>query len=169
MKGRRLQLLLAISLAVNLFLLGLMASSTVFRDRERAREPRRGSFAAAVEQLDPADADALRTLMRERGERAEPRVRALRDARKEAQALMSRPEYDPAAVRAAMTRVRVEEMALRNDLDASLIEFATRLEPEERAAIAPLMRRGGRGWRGDRHAGKPERGRGEQPPEGPSR
>jgi uncharacterized membrane protein len=60
---------------------------------------------------------------------------------------LGRPDYDAEAVQAALTRVRAEETALRIDLDRTLLEFAARLEPEERAAMAPLLRKGGRGGR----------------------
>lgn len=148
MTGRRLRIVLAVSLAANLFLVGLLVGTGLFRDRPRG--PRHAAFSQAVEQLDPADADALRALMRTEAEQARPRVQALRAARREVEALMSRPDYDPAAVRSAMTQVRIEETALRDNLDAALIEFAGRLDPEERAAVAPLLRKGGRGGRGDR-------------------
>ena len=147
MKGRRLQLFLALSLALNLFLAGLIAGTGLLDRREHDRGGRHAAFDQAVRQLDPADAEALRTLMRTKGEQAEPRFRALREARREVQRRMSQPDYDPAAVRAAVTQVRVQEVALRDDLDRSLIDFAARLDPEERAAVAPLLRKSGRGLR----------------------
>jgi uncharacterized membrane protein len=148
--GRRLRILLALSLAANLFLGGLFIGGGLLRGERGERGSRHAAFARALEQLDPADAEALRTLMRTRGEQAEPRVQALRAARREVQALMARPDYDPAAVRAALTRVRIEETALRDNLDRDLVDFAARLDPEERAAITPLLRKGGRGWKSGR-------------------
>ena len=152
MNGKRLRVLLALSLAANLFLGGVILGTGVLKGDRGGRGSRHASFPRALEQLDPADAEALRTLMRNRGEQAEPRVQALREARREVQALMARPDYDPAAVRTALTRVRIEETALRDNLDRDLIDFAARLDPEERAAVAPLLRKGGRGWRGDRRS-----------------
>ena len=86
-------------------------------------------------------------LMRRKGEQVEPRVEALRAARRDVEAQLGRADYDREAVRAALERVRAEEVALRNDLDGTLLAFAERLEPDERAAIAPLFRKSGRGWR----------------------
>jgi uncharacterized membrane protein len=144
--------LLVLSLAGNLFLGGLILGAGVLKGERGERGSRHAAFSRALEQLDSADAEALQTLIRSKGEQAEPRVQALRAARREVQALMARPDYDPAAVRAALTRVRIEEAALRDNLDRELIDFATRLDPEERAAIAPLLRKGGRGWRGARRS-----------------
>jgi uncharacterized membrane protein len=153
-----------------------MSSGALVGDREKGRAEHRdkpGRFAAIAEQLDPADAQALRTLMQRQSEATEPRVRAIRAAREQVQAAMSRPDYDPATVRAAVASVRTEEAALRQELDGALIEFAVGLEPAERAAIAPLLRKGARGWRGDQrgHDGKRReggdradgRGRGDRP------
>jgi uncharacterized membrane protein len=147
-----MRLLLAASLAGNLFLGGLILGAGVLKGRGPEQGRRHASYTQALEKLDPADAEALRELMRTRGERAEPRLQALREARRQVKALMSRPDYDPAAVRMALTRVRIEEMALRDNLDRDLIDFATRLDPEERAAIAPLLRKGGRGFRPERRS-----------------
>ena len=155
MNGKRLRLLLAASLALNLFLGGLFLGTGLLKGRHENRGPRHAAFNTALQRLDPADAEALRTLMRTKGEQAEPRFQALREDRKRVEALLAQPDYDPAAVRTALTRVRVQETALRDDLDRDLIEFAARLDPEERAAIGPLLRKGGRGWRRERRSEPP--------------
>lgn len=155
MNDRRLKITLAASLAGNLFLVGLIGGAVFTGDRDRGREDRRnkpGGFAAVAEQLDPADAQALRALMRAQSERTEPRVQAIRAAREQVEAAMSRPEYDPVAVRSTVAEVRSQEAALREELDDALIGFAAGLEPSERAAIAPLLRKGARGWRGDQRS-----------------
>ncbi|MBW3560051.1 MAG: periplasmic heavy metal sensor [Proteobacteria bacterium] len=150
MRERTLKIALAASLAGNLFLVGLIAGTRLLGEHKREQgAPSRsgGRFAAVVERLDPADAEALREVMRQEGEQAEPRVQALRARRRELETAMGRPDYDPIAVRTALARVRAEETALRADLDRTLLEFATRLEPEERVALSPLFRKSGRGWR----------------------
>lgn len=156
---KRLRVFLAFSLALNLFLVGLIAGTGFLRDGRRDRGSRHAAFEQAVKRLDPADAEALKTLMRAKAERAEPRFQALRESRRDVQRLMAAPEFDPAAVRAAVTRVRIEETALRNDFDRDLIDFAARLDPQERAAVAPLLRRGSKGPKRDRRSDGP-RGRG---------
>ena len=150
MRDRTLKIALAASLAGNLFLVGLIAGTRLLGEPKRDGGPPSrsgGRFAAVAERLDPADAQALREVMRREGEQAEPRVQALRAARRDLETAMGRPDYDPESVRAALARVRAEETSLRADLDGTLLEFAGRLEPEERAAMSPLFRKSGRGWR----------------------
>jgi uncharacterized membrane protein len=145
----RSRILLIASLALNLFLVGLLIG--VFLNgpkREQAdRGPPRGqrSFWAAAEQLDPVDREALHALLREEAEEARPRMQVARNARREAAALMAGESYDPAAVRAALQRARAEEFAVRQGLDQAIIAFSARLDSEERAAVGQAFRRGRRG------------------------
>lgn len=149
MTGRTLKIALAASLTANLFLAGLIGGAVVLRDRheEHKRPAQPSRFTSVMERLDPADAQALRELMGRKSEEAQPRVQALRAARRDVEAALGRPEYDPTAVQLALERVRAEETVLRREVDDALVEFAAGLEPEERVAIAPLLRKGGRGWR----------------------
>jgi uncharacterized membrane protein len=139
--NRRLApLALAASLAGNLFLGGLILGSKLRGGPEDGRgAPQRSARLADVsERLDPAEADALRNLLRERSEQAEPRLAAIRAARREVDAVMAQPSYDQAAARQALARVRAEEAALRGEVDEALLAFAVRLDPEERACPSPL-------------------------------
>lgn len=153
MRDRTLKLALAASLAGNLFLVGLIAGAQLLGERREEREPGRPSrLAVAVQRLDPEDGAALRALMRAKSQSLRPRVQALRAERRAVEAALGRPDYEAAGVQAALARVRAEETALRIEVDRTLLDFATRLDPEERAAIAPLLRKGGRGG-GERQAG----------------
>jgi uncharacterized membrane protein len=99
---------------------GLTSGVLLLGEREQDRKPehpRSGGFAAVAQQLDPADATALRALMERERERAEPRVSRAPERRREIEATMSRPDYDPALVQAAVRRARAEEAALRQELD----------------------------------------------------
>lgn len=146
MTSRRFRLLLGFSLALNLFLGGLIAGALVTGARERERPPsRRMSYLTAAERLDENDAARLRALLTQKAEDTRPRVQALRAARREAEAAMAAPDYRPDAVRAALERARTEEMALRREVDDSVIAFALTLDPDERQAIAPIFRRRGKG------------------------
>jgi len=145
----RVRLLLALSVALNLFLGGLIAGAWFTEGRERDRPaPRRLSYLAAAEQLDPEDGARLRALLEQKAADTRPRLRALRAARREAEAAMAAPRYDPEAVRRALARAQAEELALRREIDDAVIAFALTLEPEERAALAPVFRKRGRDGRG---------------------
>lgn len=143
MRGRALTIALAASLAGNLFLGGLIIGAQLReRGQEASAPPARGARLEALsERLDPPEAEALRELLRQRSEAAEPRLANLRVARRELDAVMAQPAYDPAAARAALARVRAEEVALRTEVDEALLQFARRLDSEERAALAPLLRK----------------------------
>ena len=155
MNGRRLKLALLLSLGLNLFLVGLLVGG-LLSGRDDERRPRRGAghYWAAAERFDPADRDAFRAMLRREAEENAPRVRALRQARREAQAAVSAPTLDPAAVQAALARAHREELAVRAEVDAAVLQFATRLDAQERAALGEAMRRpkGRRG--GDRREGR---------------
>lgn len=161
MTSGRMRLLFALSLALNLFLGGLIAGALIARggkdDKDHRRSGPRG-YMAAAERLDGADAERLRNLLRQKADDARPRVAVLRAARREAEAAMAAPDYNPDAVRAALERARTEELALRREVDNAVIAFALTLEPEDRQALAPMFRRrkghGGGGRDGEGRSGE---------------
>lgn len=159
MIGRGWKIAMAASLALNLFFVGLMAGGKLGGERTTADPPpaRHARFAAALELMEPEEREALRALLRRTSEEARPQRQALRAAVQELDTVMARPDYDPRAVRAALARARAEEAALRAEVDAALIPFAAGLDPEERAALAPLLRKGH--GRLDRRPGPPGRDR----------
>ena len=149
----RTRLLLIASLALNLFLAGLIGTALVLDRGPAARDPApaptaeragprgpRGMWAAA-DRLPPEKAEALRQVLRQAAEEGRPRVARLRQARRDAVAAMVREPYDPAAVREALARARTEELAARGGFDEAVTAYAARLEPQERAVIAEALRR----------------------------
>ena len=158
--SRRARWILWGSLALNLFLAGLLAGLLVRGEPtrgERGPRPSR-SLMAAAERFDPQDRDGFRALLKQRARESRPRVRALREARREGAAAVAAQPYDPVTARAAFERARIQELALRRELEAEVLAFAARLDPQERAALAEAMRRrggrgtGGRGREGPRDA-----------------
>lgn len=156
--SRRFRLLLAASLTLNLFLGGAIAGMLVgARDGDR-KPGRRMSYLAAAERLQEDDAARLRALLTQKAEDTRPRRQALRAARRQAEAAMAAPDYEPAAVRAALEQAHREELALRREIDDAVIAFALTLDPEDRQAIAPVFRRRGKGGGGpDRRGPQGER------------
>jgi uncharacterized membrane protein len=150
----RTRLLLIASLALNLFLAGLIGGALLL-DRKPGTEPHhepppgRRSFWAAAEQLQPAQRDAFRAVLRREAEEGRPRLQALRQARRDAAAAMSAPDYEPAAVREALARARTEELALRSDVEEAVVAFAATLEPQDRAVLGQALRRRPGGLRRD--------------------
>jgi uncharacterized membrane protein len=155
-----MRLLLVLSLALNLFLGGSIVGALWAGDRKEDKEPpRKGQrgYMAAAERLEGEDAERLRTLLRQKADDARPRVEVLRAARRDAEAAMAAPDYNPDAVRTALERARNEELALRREVDNAVIAFALTLEPEDREALAPVFRRGKGHGGGGRDGGGGER------------
>ena len=146
----RLRLLLIASLALNLFLGGLIAGAMLL-DGRPGKDHHRGrrSFWAAAEQLDPAQREAFRAVLRSEAEQARPRLQALRQARRDAAAAMAAEPYDPQAVRGALARARAEELALRAGVEDAVVSFAATLDQPDRAALGQALRRKPGGMRRD--------------------
>ena len=152
MNGPRLRLAFFVSLGLNLFLVGLIVGGLLMSARaDQERRSRRGAghYTAASENFDAADRAAFRALLKQEAQENAPRLRAMRQARRDAQQAMSAEQLDPAAVTEALARAHREELALRGDVDAAVIAFAARLDRDERAALGDAMRRP-KGRRGGR-------------------
>ncbi|MEO6377289.1 MAG: periplasmic heavy metal sensor [Caulobacteraceae bacterium] len=162
---RRLKLLLGISLALNIFLVGTglgvgVMGVNMIRERMQARAP---AVWRATQALPMEDRQLLRRMLRERSIAAAPHVRDARDARREAARLIALPTYDAAAVSAALARARTSEMQARSEIDTAIVSVLPSLDPARRAALAGALvnaRLGGRGEGGGR-------GRGRGPPDAP--
>jgi len=142
--SRRVRILLIVSLALNLFLAGLVASALVLgRNKPDERQGRRGprAFWAAAEQLPEAKGDALRQRLKQQAQASHALADEVRAARGDAAEAMSREPYDPAAVNAALERARTQEVVLRKSFDESVVRFAAELTPAERRVLAEALRR----------------------------
>ena len=136
------------SLALNVFLAGLIAGSLVIGARAKAeRERDRGQAARSLwtvsEQFEPGRRDEFRAVLEREAEEAKPRVQALRASRREAAEIMAREPFDPTAAAAGFENARMQELALRRDLDQAILAFAVQLTPEERGLLGEAMRRRG--------------------------
>jgi uncharacterized membrane protein len=140
--GRRwLLVALAVSVGLNLFLLGVGA--TVWTQRQRlASPPAPASVMKAAEQLDPADRAAFRKLLRREGRRISPDLKAARAARRDAARKLADATYDRAAVAADLATARAAEARARAQLETAVLQFAEGLDQTERAALARAVKRG---------------------------
>lgn len=146
MKGRGLLIALVVSLAANLFLVGLGVGALVFGRRAaeapgvQQGPPRRGGLWQAgrglSEQYRPAYRQVLRkALMETRGDLAE--ARRLKGRAFDA---MAGPNYDAKAVAADLEAARGLEFRARTRLEQDIAAFAATLPPEERAALSESLR-----------------------------
>ena len=139
MTSRTLKILLAISIAVNLFALGAIGGGAASWLKTA---PRRPIFRAA-ESLPQGDRDAFRHVLRTVARDARPIQRDARDNRRLAAQLFVQPTIDAAAVNAAMTRARDDDFAVRARLEIAMVGFASTLSQPERTAMARALSQGG--------------------------
>lgn len=79
----------------------------------------------------------LRTVRRE----SAASIKAARDGRQEVLRLLAAPQFDRAALSAALVRTREADIVLRTGFEASVVEFATTLSLPEREKLASGMSR----------------------------
>ena len=167
MTPRHLKIALAVSVALNLFAVGALASGAILGPRlarEEAPPPGRVPMLQVVESLPQDQQDAVRRALRENALAARPDFRAAREARLEAVALASGPNFDRAAVAEALARSNAAEMRGRAHLEQGALDLLSDLPSAQRADLAPILTKTGarhRGKRGDRRDGRD--GRAERP------
>lgn len=183
MSGNGLKVALAASLALNVFVIGagVGVGAMMLRDDPPGRDGRGGDgprgdgraggnpMMQSMDRLTPEVRDEFRNRMRTQGETSRVQLDAARDKRREAAELLARG--DQAGAVEALRAARQGELETRERLEAMIVEYATTLDPEQRAIVAEALRRpGGPGGRGPGGRGRmgPD-GPGASPPATPSR
>nr|WP_321983313.1 periplasmic heavy metal sensor [uncultured Lichenicoccus sp.] len=146
MMAQRIGMLLAVSLLVNVFAVGAIGGGLFMLSREgglRAQPVVRPPLRAAGEGLPVPDRAryrlAIRTVLRDSRELG---VTA-RDNRTAAADLFVQPEFDAAAVLAALDRARAADFELRRRLETAAVQVAASLPVDERVFLARGLARGG--------------------------
>lgn len=155
----RWRILLLISLAVNLFLAGLVAARLLpsWTPGEPARLTGRGQD-SSLSALTPDRRRALFEAVRRASQENRPLLRQVREARRSAARRFAAEPYDATAVAAELARANALELQIRRNVEASVLAYGGGLTLEERRAVAPLLERGlRRGLRGDRGRGGGDR------------
>jgi uncharacterized membrane protein len=146
MSGSRLKMTLAISLLVNVFILGGVAGGA-YRfwsgpDRVAAAAPQRGVRLAATE-LSAARQQQFREALRDARRGAQPLVERSREGRQEIGRLFGAQPFDSDAVGRAMADTRQADIDLRGRIETAVVNFAATLDPDERQRFAEgLQERG---------------------------
>ena len=126
---------LVVSVCLNVFIAGLIAGRVTTGEGAQLRQPDAGleRFMATIpEEARPVIRQALRANRRD----LQGYVVALRDARQEAAAVVSREPFDPAALESALANVRERSQALQAEIHAIIAEAIDRLPPDLRAEMA---------------------------------
>ncbi len=140
MSRRTLLILLAVSLAVNLFAIGAVVGGLAIathRPRAEAGVGRPGpALWAAAESLPEDQRRAYRRLLREQGRLTGQTLRQAREDRRAAWGRMAQEPFDAKATIAALDHARRLEMNARGGAEHRIVEFAAALPPAERARLA---------------------------------
>ncbi|HEY5009265.1 MAG TPA: periplasmic heavy metal sensor [Caulobacteraceae bacterium] len=158
MSPRALWIALALSLVVNVFVLG--AGAGLFFGRTFAPHPGPGSrpnpLMAAAERLDPTDRDVFKALMQDEAQRQGPTLLDARMQRRQAVVLMRAPSFDRAAAGAALDRARADDVQVREKLETTMLDFAAKLDAPNRAILSEGLARGPvLRWMQDHHSMAP--------------
>jgi uncharacterized membrane protein len=168
---------LLVSLVVNLFLVGTIATALIFgpppppgAEPGHAPAPFFKMLHKGADGLPPGDRAAIRKIMVEQFPLIKPHIIAIETARRELADAVGAPTYDPAKVAAAFAKVDLAQAELSQAARDAMVQGFSRLTSEQRARVAETMRRraerrfgpGGPGGRGP--DGPPPDG---PPPDGP--
>jgi Spy/CpxP family protein refolding chaperone len=140
---RRWKVVLAVSLALNLFFLGVAAARYFapghFIDRR--------NFGARTflqrSGLDDAPPD-VRSLVHQHRDDVRKYMHALETARNEVREALSAEPFDPARLTAAFENMRVRTAALQEDMQSTMTKIAPQLEPKQRERMAQALWHRGR-------------------------
>ena len=157
MTSKSLKIVLAVSVALNLFAVAGGITYVVNRDRierrieDQRRPGREGPLAEVLADLDPAVRQRVRTALRESALAARPDFEAARAARREAIDVAGQPTLDAARVESLLEQSRAAEMRGRTRLESGAVAVLATLTPEERKALAPILQRKGAARRAAAH------------------
>jgi uncharacterized membrane protein len=147
MSPRTLKTLAAVSLVLNVFLLGSLAGGAYritgfFAHQKAVAEQQRGIRFAAAD-LSADRQRQLREALRDTRRASVPLIRQARDGRTDVAHILAAPTLDRAALDAALARTREADVTLRSRIEGTVAEFAATLTPEERMKVVSAMERFG--------------------------
>lgn len=151
MRQRNLVILLFVSLALNLFILGAVAGAYVFGGRMHHHRPEfRGGnpMLSAASALPDSEAEAYRQALSAQVMAERQKVHEARGLRRDAFMRLGGDPVDAAAVTGDLDRARALETDARGEIDHAIVQFAAKLPPADRARLAqalaqPPQHRGG--------------------------
>jgi uncharacterized membrane protein len=143
MSRRTLLIVLFISLAVNLFLVGGVVGGLVVGQRLRHDRPPMTRMNqpvwAAAQALSPEQGKAYRTMLRSEGMEARTAIRQAREERMQAWRTLAAEPFDPALTKQRLAQVRSQEAETRGQIDGRIVDFAAGLTPSDRQKLATAL------------------------------
>jgi uncharacterized membrane protein len=141
---------LIVSVALNLFLAGLIVGGVVVARRvAEARPPaglappngNRTPLWRAGDELPQPQRRAFRQMFRQAGLDTRPAIRESRAIRRDAIDSLESASFEPNAAIARMNEARRMDSDARSQVETRILEFAATLTPEERRLLAQGLRR----------------------------
>lgn len=169
MNNKIIPIALAVSLTVNVFVAGAVVGALGQHARIDPQRPGPGGnpLMRAADQLPEPVRMAYRQQLRAQAQAAQPLAQVARAARLEAAQVFAQPSFDKAAAVAALAKSRAAETAVREKLEAAVVDFAAGLPADQRRQLGAALGqppRGGRGGRGGPGGGRMGGGMGGGPP-----
>ena len=139
-----LKTLAAVSLVLNVFLIGSIAGGAyrLFAHQQAVAAQQRGIRFAAAD-LSAERQRQLREALRKTRRESLPLARAARDGRIDLAHLLAAQEFDRKALDDALARTREADVAVRARVEGTVADFAATLTPEERLKLVGAMERFG--------------------------
>lgn len=136
----RLQIALVASLLVNALMIGAIGGGLIVLSRRGGWHPPHrtghGPIQTAGHALKPVDRARFRAAMRAVIRDNRDLIRDAGKNRRRAAELFVRPEFDQAAIAAALAKARSDRLALLQKLDNAALDFAATLPRGERRKLA---------------------------------
>ncbi|HEY3815066.1 MAG TPA: periplasmic heavy metal sensor [Caulobacteraceae bacterium] len=136
--SRGLKIVLALSVLLNVFLIGADVAAVLkwrrLMDEGTLRQPTQLAIAART--LDPKVHADLRHFMGARSTAIKPDFNVARQDRLQAAAIASAPTFDRAAVSALLAKARAEEASGHMKADEAVLDFMATMPPDQRAKLA---------------------------------
>lgn len=158
---RRWRLIAIISIALNLFLAGLMAGGFLRKGRGDRPPPAARAFTmkGAGRALGPEVRPVVDEIRQAREGDRKAHFERLRTAANDATAALEAEPFDPKKLDDALAELRSVHAAFQQESHGEFVQLAERLTPEQRKALAVAHqrfgKRGGRGPRGGPGPGRP--------------
>jgi uncharacterized membrane protein len=135
-RGRPRRWLLVGSLALNLFLVGVVAAYQMRGAVPAAQPSARLNIDQIAETLPPADADRLETVFRSHAAELSEYTTAIRQSQDRERDLFRATPFDPKPVGDVMALARFNHDAAKRVIHEVILEAATQMSPAGRAKLA---------------------------------
>jgi uncharacterized membrane protein len=144
MSGRWGKVLLAVSLVLNLFVIGAVAGVLIMRQQLLARAASSDPVMRAADALPSPQREAFRAMIGVQIQALRPGLRDARLARRNAMARLQTEPFDRAGAGADLARARMDDQNARAAVEEAILNFAAQLPPDQRAAFGKGLVRAGR-------------------------